>query len=420
MTDTSTQAGFLERNGIEWWYTAHLAYGAIQLVFIPILIPTFVLAETNSATLAGVAMAVIGLGGLTAPIIGGLADKFRAHRVAQLVGLAAYCLGGALFAFLGDTTFGILVGAICMGVGSATLLMINPAFIVSGGFGQDAEALRLTRLNQIMIFGSLIAGVGLSVITSMGLSFSARFLVLSLIALVGLIITMMTNAAAAARIQVSEGPDDSSDDSVSTMDLLVSRFGVLLLAVFFVTIGHGVITGQFPNYMDRVFSVPASSSALALSVSAVVSLLILDAVGRWMGKSGPEPVWLSAVAMKIAMMVALALLGIATGGSILAVLPLAIYVVYLQGISWADMVQPALAARASTAGAGLTQGLLMFAIASAYAVGNFLGGASADAFGFDSLVWVVAIVSVVALVLGYIAMPRNAGAHESRAGGSTV
>jgi predicted MFS family arabinose efflux permease len=139
-----------------------------------------------------------------------------------------------------------------------------------------------------------------------------------------------------------------------------------------------------------------------------------------MGKSGPEPVWLSAVAMKIAMMVALALLAIATGGSILAVLPLAIYVVYLQGISWADMVQPALAARASAAGAGLTQGLLMFAIASAYAVGNFLGGASADAFGFDSLVWVVAIVSVVALVLGYIAMPRNAAAHESRAGGSTV
>jgi hypothetical protein len=47
MTDTSAQAGFLERNGIEWWYTAHLAYGAIQLVFIPILIPTFVLAENN-------------------------------------------------------------------------------------------------------------------------------------------------------------------------------------------------------------------------------------------------------------------------------------------------------------------------------------------------------------------------------------
>ncbi len=55
-----------------------------------------------------------------------------------------------------------------MGVGSATLLMINPAFVVSGGFEQDDEAIRLTRLNQMMIAGSLIAGVGLSSLINMG------------------------------------------------------------------------------------------------------------------------------------------------------------------------------------------------------------------------------------------------------------
>ena len=71
------------------------------------------------------------------------------------------------------------------------------------------------------------------------------------------------------------------------------------------------------------------------------------------------------------------------------------------------MVQPALAARASSAGAGLTQGLLMFLIASAYAVGNFIGGASADTFGFSSLTWAVAIVSAIAFVIGFIVMGKK-------------
>ena len=44
----------------------------------------------------------------------------------------------------------------------------------------------------------------------------------------------------------------------------------------------------------------------------------------------------------------------------------------------------------------------MFAIASAYAAGNFIGGASADALGFGSLTWVVGVVSVIALVLGFL------------------
>ncbi|MGI9521850.1 MAG: MFS transporter [Hyphomicrobiaceae bacterium] len=407
MAGTSAFAGYLERLGIEWWYAAHLAYGAIQLVFIPILIPTFVLEVTGSATLAGTAMAVIGLGGLAAPVIGGMADNLRAHRIAQLAGLLAYALGGLLFAFLGQTIFGILAGAICMGIGSATLLMINPAFIVSAGFERDEEATRLTRLNQVMIFGSLVAGIGLSLLTSVGLSFADRFLVLSAICMAAFFLTMATNSKAAARIKVVATDTASREPGTSIFDLLRSHFGILLLAVFFVTAGHGVITGQFPNYMDKVFSVPASNSALALSVSAVVSLLILDAVGRWMGMAGPEPIWLAAVAMKIAMMVGLALLAMVVGGSISILIPLAIYIVYLQGISWADMVQPALAARASSAGAGLTQGLLMFAIASAYAVGNFVGGVSADAFGFDSLTWVVAIVSAVSLVLGYLAFQLN-------------
>ena len=58
MTDASSTDDFGTKYGVEWWYAAHFAYGATQMVFIPILIPTFVLEVTGSATMAGTAMAL--------------------------------------------------------------------------------------------------------------------------------------------------------------------------------------------------------------------------------------------------------------------------------------------------------------------------------------------------------------------------
>lgn len=395
----------LERLGIEVWYLAHFALGATQGVFIPILVPTYVLEVTGEATLVGVAMALIGLGGLAAPVIGGMADKFRAHRWAQLGGLLSYALGGAIFATIGTSGFGIIAGAVCFGLGSATLLMINPAFIVAAGFDPDQEAQRLTRLNQTMIVGTLLMGLILSALTAAGLSFSLRFFLVTAVALTAFVVVFLTNAEAAARIKVTAAEDGSSDSEPkpSLSNLLMSRFGVLLVAIFLVSTGHGVITGQFPNYMEKVFSIGAGQSTLVLSISAVVTLLTLDLIGRWMGKSGPAPVWLTAVGMKSIMMLALSLLAIASGGSVVSFIPLGIYLVFMQGIAWADMTQPALVSRVSTAGAGLTQGLLMFAIALAFGVGGFLGGTFADMFGFSSLAWLTAIVSGAALVIGFLA-----------------
>jgi MFS family permease len=183
------------------------------------------------------------------------------------------------------------------------------------------------------------------------------------------------------------------------MQVVFSRFGLILLAIFFVSVGQGVITGQFPNYMAEVFKIDAASSSVALSVSAVVSLVLLSLVGKAMAKVGGEKVWLLAVVAKVVVMIGLAGLAI-YADQLAAYLPLALYLVYLQGVTTVDMVQPAIAAKASRAGAGMTQGLLMFAIAGAYAGGNVLSGISADSFGWSSLAGLVAVVSVIALLVG--------------------
>ena len=48
---------------------------------MPILVPGYVIQGTNSAVAAGVVMAIIGLGALFAPVIGGFADKYLAYRI---------------------------------------------------------------------------------------------------------------------------------------------------------------------------------------------------------------------------------------------------------------------------------------------------------------------------------------------------
>jgi len=392
--------------GVEWWYNAHFVYGAIQMVFIPILIPTFILELTGSASTVGILMGIIGLGGLTAPILGGLADKYRAHRIVQLIGLAAYVAAGGLFAFSGEAVWLYYVAAGCLGVGSASLLMLNPAFIVSAGFSQDSEALRLTRLNQIAILGSLVAGIGLSALTATGLSYQTRFLVMSAIAALSFVLTALTNTEAASRIRVEvQDAGENTAPQVGIGTILFSPFGVFLAATFLITIGHGVITGQYPNYMQKVFSVDPSLSSVGLSVSAVVSLIILGAVGKWMANKGPVPVWASAVLMKTAMMAAMSVLAIVTG-NIIYLIPLGIYVIFLQGITWADMVQPSLSARLSSAGAGATQGFLLFAVAIGYAAGNVIGGVSADILGFQSLAWIVCAVMIPAFFLAFISFRK--------------
>ncbi|WP_163934877.1 MFS transporter [Paraferrimonas sp. SM1919] len=393
--------------GIEPWFAAHFAYGIVQMVFIPILVPTYILAMTDSASLVGIVMGILGFSGLSAPILGGLADKFKAHRLVQLIGVAAYGLAALVFSMSGDVVAMHIAGAVLLGVGSASLLMMNPAFVVAGGYSQEEEAVKLTRLNQLAIVGALVGGVLLGAVMDAGWSYEACFYLMAAICAVSVVITGLTNKEAADRVanageQASEEAGEQ-EQAGGMAQLIFSRFGVFLAAVFFVTIGQGVITGQFPNYMKEVFDIEPSMSSTALSVSAAASLVILTLAGNWMAKLGPNPVFIGALVASAASMIALVLVA-AGGPAILAYIPLGLYVIYLQGVAVCDMSQPSIADKQSSAGAGLTQGLLMFAIAIAYAVGNVVGGFAAESFGFGSLAVVVGAVSAASFVIAFFGL----------------
>jgi MFS family permease len=404
MTTSQNNQETESNSSFEWWYVAHLVFGIVYLGFVPILVPTYVIEISGSAAEAGVVMAIIGLGALLAPVIGGFADKYRAHRIAQLAGLLSLALGGVAFAIAQEDLF-FAIAAILVGVGVATVMMINPTFIVGAGFAQEMESRRLTRLNQMAIVGQLTGGLLVAGLTQAGLSFPARFMVMAVIALIGLVITAMTNKEAAARLATVGQP--SEENVAATPDLktiLASAFGLFLLAMMINGLAQGALESQYPNYMQKVFSISPALSASALSVTALVNLLLIGVAGNWMARSGPTPVFFASLILRLAAAIVLIVLAIV--GGVPAFLPLGMYVLLLVGIAWVDLAGPALAGRLSLATMGTTQGFLMGSLAIGTALGSLIGGLAAESIGFQSLPWITAGGVALALVLGYMAISR--------------
>jgi MFS family permease len=391
----------------EWWFVAHFIFGVAYLGMIPILVPTYIISITNSAAEAGVVMAIIGLGALAAPVIGGFADKYLAHRIAQLGGLVALAAGALVFAFAQeDLVFAI--AAIFTGLGVATLMMINPSLIVGAGFDQDTESSKLTRLNQVAILGQLTGGLLIAGLTQAGLSFQARFLVVAVFPFVGFFIVAATNKSATERLRQTapSSTEETSNEAKLTLGkILLTTFGLFLLAMAINGMSQSVLESQYPNYMQKVFNISPALSATALSVTAVVNLLFLGVAGSWMAKKGPNPVFMASLIMRLA--AAVILIGLMMVSKVPAFLPLGMYVILLVGIAWVD-----LAGRLSIAGIGATQGLLMGSLALGTFFGALLGGWLAETFGFQILPWITAVGVAIAIVLGYLVI-RDKGEAET-------
>ncbi|MGV2990131.1 MFS transporter [Vibrio sp. E150_011] len=392
----------LKKLGLEGWFSAHFAYGIVQIVFIPIMLPSFILARTGSATQAGLAMGLFGLAGLFAPLIGILADKFKAHRLAQGLGLVSYLLAGAFFLVAGQAFIFMAIGSVLFGTGSAILLMLNPVFITFAGYDEKTEAMKLGRMAQTLIFGSLLAGVALAAVTGMGWSYEARFIAMMVLVAVLLVVTMMTNKKAAQRIvdnaeMVAQKNSDESAEKVSMTKVLFSNFGLFLLAVGLLCAGQGAFQAQYPNLMENAYDVVQSMSAANLSIASVLGLFVLVGAEKYVTKFGALSLFKLSTVASIIVMAGLYFIA-ESGLSLGFIIPLGLVLIYLQGITVTDMISPAIAARLTFVGGGFTQGLMMFFISLGFGLGSVISGIAIDGWGWAALPFAILALTIAAYV----------------------
>ena len=268
--------------GLSWWYAAPAIFGGVQLVALPLLIPAYVIELTGSAAQSGGALAMIGAAGFVAPLIGGLADRRAWHAAMQLIAVLAYGLGFALLAFV-PFIAAVYAATALIGLGSITLLSINPTFIVAANYGESEKALRLTRMNQAIFIGAIITGALLALAADFGKQ--GGFILMVLLALIALGLTAVDNRAAAARMQDASAPDRAEGGQLSL------GFVIFLLAVFIGMMASANQIAQGPNVLENVFAVEPAWISTMLTLSALLSLLTLDLGGRLMERADAGAIW---------------------------------------------------------------------------------------------------------------------------------
>ncbi|MGF1759279.1 MFS transporter [Photobacterium sagamiensis] len=380
--------------GIDAWFFSHFTYGVVQIVFIPIVLPLFILEKTGSAELVGIAMAVFGLAGLLAPLMGIWADKHQGHREVQNSGFIFYLIAFAFYILAGSSFFMMCAGAFFFGLGSAALLMMNPLFIVSAGYDHVTETRKLTRLVQMNVLGSIIAGLVLASLMEAGWSYIEMMALIAAVVLVLLVITAANNKQQATLVarqneKIASASEEEGTSKVGLTEILFSKFGLFMAAIFCLVAGQGLIMGQYPNYMEKVFDIAPAESSVALSVAAVAGFFLIMFVEPLVKRIGSTAVWVLFSLVAGGAMMAMYLQSL-SDSAVAAYIPLGLSVLFVMSITVWDMTTPSTVAKLSRVGPGLTQGLLMFTISISYAGGNAASGFIAEGIGWKSIAYIVA------------------------------
>jgi hypothetical protein len=285
-----------------------------------------------------------------------------------------------------------------VGLGSITLMTVNPTFIVAAGFDKAQEALRLTRMNQSVFVGAIVMGAILAI--AEGISATLSFGIVSALSTIAMIIVSIDGKAAAQRI-VSDAAQQGKSEEKGRWNL---TFVTFLLAVFIAMLASSNQVAQGPNLFESLFNIDKSATALLLSISSVISLLTLDIAGRALGKFGAGKVWVVGLVGYI--VVGTVLSNLVTGSTEYFYLPLVMHLVFMQCLSMVDMVKPTIVAKVTTLSPAATQGFLLFAIAGGYAAGTALGGVVGEVAGMASLFTFIALSAAVALAFALFTLAR--------------
>jgi len=380
---------------LEPWYLAYGLQGATVAGLAPILLPLAVSVE-GSAAHVGLVMAAFNLGGLLAPLWGGLADRFRLHRWLLLGGLLATAAGLAAFSFVGHIATWVGL-ALLAGIGAAATATVASLFIVevhpkrewderigwlqtSYGAGQVAGLLLAGAASQAYLQPGLLTAAGLS----------------ALAALVGMVTTdtppeserpkpVLLNPSQIGEWAVNAPQRLFHHATGRAIDLmgeaLRSPFGLFMLAWLLAFGGSAAVFSLYPVMMRELFGINSGVSSSTFALAAGLGILLYSPSGAWSDRIGPMRVLQAGLGLRL--LAVLAMLGL--GLSQLAVAGwLALFTFALVVLSWSllTVAGTALAAQLSPVSQGEAMGIFNAMTAGAGVIGSALGGWAASTWGY--------------------------------------
>lgn len=385
------------RRGTESWYLAYALLGASAAGLVPILLPLMVY-EMSGAAYTGLVVAAYNCGGLTAPLWGGLADRYRLHRSLLGGGLLLAALGLTAFPFAPDlpSRTGL---ALLQGMGASGAATVANLFVVEAHPEREWEE-RIGWLQTFyatgQVFGLLLAGALSRTSLSIGLFTAAGLMLLA--ALLGWATTRTPSLALPQKPVVMQPPRHGEWPIGSPQHLfhhwspemlqgwgrnLCSPFALFLLSWLFAFAGSWGFFSLYPVLMQQVFGVSPWLLSIGSAVAHGLGLFLFVPAGLWSERQGPERVLGSALSMRLLAFTALFGLGfVAFGGQ--GWLALSCVIVVILSWSLLSVSGTALVAHLSQMGEGEGMGLFNATTALAGITGSALGGWVAEQWGYQA------------------------------------
>lgn len=413
---TSEPAETTKGPAFEWWMFSFIAAGAAWSAFISLLIPPYITESSGNAANAGIVMAIISLAAVLGPVLGGFADKYRAHRLVLSLGVLGLALGFVAYAISAEAQAILALDAILLGVSVAAVNAVGPVFVIGAGLSQALQAKRLTVLNLLQPVGQVIGGVIMA--AAAGLDFSARFWIAAGVILVCAVVTWFASAGPAKRILLPEDkPEEHLENQKKSFGLkqvLISSFGLYLLVLVLSSVGNNGINAQIANIMPNVYGMDQQTTSALISLAGLFNIGLFVVAGRWLASSGGMTVFSAGNVIRLIGALGMAVLGMVAKSPVL--IAAAFMQILYQSNPFVRLTQPVVAMRFASIPAGQASGWVIAAAAAGSFFGSLIGGWLADAVGFNAINWMATIAvggAVLLLFLGLWPAERKKRAEEA-------
>ena len=396
----TSQTGVSKPKAFEWWMLSMFALGISYSAFVSLLIPPYVSDSGGDASTAGIVMAIIALGALGGPPIGAFADRYGAHRIVMVGGIAGMALSFAAYALSADNSALYALDAILMGVSIAAVSATAPVFIVGAKLDQKTEAKQMTTLQLMMPAGQLVGGLILASIT--GWSFSNRFWLGAGIVALSFVVVWVTTADVSKRLKHAMAQDttaqaDGGRKRIGLKQVLISTFGIYFAVLVFTSIANNGVNAQIANIMPEVYDIDAKTTSALISLAGLLNIVLYFPAGRWMARKGPFPPFVAGVVGRMIAGLGMGAVGLMTDNK--ALLGAAFMQLMYQAAPFVRLSQPGLAVRFATFPAGQASGWVIAGSAIGSFVGSLLGGYLADTFGYNAVNWMAAAAGAGAVLI---------------------
>jgi MFS family permease len=396
---------------VEPWFLSYAFLGISVAGLAPIILPLSV-GKSGSVTEIGLVVGAFNLGGLSAPLWGGIADRHGFHKVLLISGLLVTFLALAVFPLSSSLAIRIAL-ALGQGVGAASAATVANLFIVETHPQVEWDE-RIGWLQTFygggQVIGLLLAGV----VSSLDIRFG--FFIAAGITLMACLPALFMKSAPrpvrisrpllkhpSRHIEFIAGSPQSFYHHLNIKALkhlahsLVSPLGLFLFAWFVSFGGVAAFFSLYPVLMNHVYGVNPSISSVGFAVAATAALFLYAPSGKWSKKIGAMNVLRTGLIIRIFAFLVLFVIGII---SLEINGPMALVAFGLAVIAWSllSVAGTEITAQFSAEHEGEGLGLFNASTAVAGVAGAVIGGWSAGIWGYT----IVPVLGICGAVIGLL------------------